>query len=791
MFSPSLRGFLVVIACIPANTAWCQPPAPPGPPAQPAPQTKQRSLIQGEAPAEPRKAPGKTYALLIGISRYAQDPPVTSLQFADKDAETFSDLLESPIGGALGAPDQIRLLTNEKATRAGIDVAVREMVSQHGTSNNTLIIFVAAHGVYLKTEEDPETHRVIQRDPYILTYETNPQDAKTTGYPMAEFRRMVAEQAQHFGRVLVFLDVCHAGNVAGIGGGTELEDSVRKVWEGRAGELGIMLASHAKKFALESNNFGGGHGAFSYFLISGLNGAAAMPGTSEITFSNLAVYVVKYVSEFTGGQQTPDYQTTDDDMVLVSDISKGRLQLPAAQPLSDQEIRGLRSRHTRGINAPPLAASGESDDAFDHAIREGRLLPEETNSAFQLLAALRNDPASNRTEVHEKERRLEVALEDRGQAVMSRYLEGDEIPQTKQDFERCGKLFQTALQLDPSAQFDNSRALFCQGRALVFDGRNDDAERMLDASIKIDPQRAYSYNALGIARMELIARGGGGFDEAAAAFRAAMRYAPYWAYPVHNLALLSSERGDYDGAIRLYRYAMSIAPRYSYLPYNLGLLYERLGDFENASIWFEQARHVLETNGHASGSAWTERARVWNALGTVARSQHRDARASELFQKALADDPNDLNARHNLALVYAKRRNYSQADALWQANLKTSPEFLPSRIAFAESLTTRGAPKDAIAQFEQIVSTKPEYVGAREALAKLYLGENQADRALAEIDQALTRSPSNSTLLELRGDAHAHLSQKDSAREDWKQALHTAIDPADRARINKKLRSLE
>src|SRR4029077_17398144 len=116
---------------------------------------------------------------------------------ADKDAESFAALLRTPIGGELNSPDQIFLLTNDQATRAGVDDAVREVARLHGSADNTLIVFVAAHGVYLKTEEDPETHRVIQRDPYILTYESNPQDAKTTGYPMADFRRMIAEQAEH------------------------------------------------------------------------------------------------------------------------------------------------------------------------------------------------------------------------------------------------------------------------------------------------------------------------------------------------------------------------------------------------------------------------------------------------------------------------------------------------------------------------------------------------------------------------------------------------------------------
>jgi tetratricopeptide (TPR) repeat protein len=763
-----------------------QQPSPAGEKTEP--RAAKRALVQPEAEQQPSLS-GKTYALLIGISRYREDPPVTSLEFADKDAETFAALLRTPIAGQLESQDQIRLLTNENATRAAIDDAVRELAGVHGTAENSLIIFVAAHGVYLKTEEDPDTHKVIQRDPYVLTFESNPQDAKTTGYPMDDFRRMVAEQALHFGRVLVFLDVCHAGNVAGIGGGNELEPTVRKVWQGGAGEFALMLASHAKKFALESANFGGGHGAFSYFLISGLNGAAAPPGETSITFSNLAVYVVKNVSEFTRNQQTPGYIATDDDMVLVYDTRKQNLELPPARPLSEQEVRSLRSRDSQAERAPQRPAESQLD-AFESAIRDGRLLPEDSNNASDLMAALRRDPNQTPASIRERERLLRVALEDRGQEVLSRYLEGEEIPQIQADFDRCGRLFEEAFRLRPDAPFDRSRALFCQGRARIFAGRFDDAQRLLESSIQLDAQRAYAYNALGIAHLEQIAHTGQGFDAAANAFRTASRYAPYWAYPLHNLALVDLERGDYDGAIRLYAYAMAIAPRYSYLPYNLGLLYSRLGDLDNASRWFRNALQVLEANGLAHGGAWPERARIRNALGTVARSQGRDSRALELFQSALADDPADQNARHNLALLLAKRRMFAKADDLWRANILAAPDFLPSRIAYADSLAQRGEAGAAIVEYERIVADKPEYVGAREALARLYLNQGQPALALGHLNNALDQSPANVTLLELCGDAQARLGNNAAARTDWSKALDSASDRTVKSRLERKLREL-
>src|ERR1017187_9431650 len=222
---------------------------------------------------------------------------------------------------------------------------------------------------------------------------------------------------------------------------------------------------------------------------------------------------------------------------------------------------------------------------------------------------------------------------------MSLYLEGEQVPQTKADFERCARNFEEALLLEPAADFDRSRALFCRGRALVFDAQYDRAETLLAEYIRIDPHRAYAYNALGIAYLEHRARPSQGLAEAAAGFQSAMRYAPCWSYPVHNLALLETERGNYDEATHLYVRAMSVAPGYSYLPYNLGLLYERMGDLSSAGRWFATARQVAESSGRRPTGAWPERSQIWNVLGTVARAQGHPSKALVLFEKALADDP--------------------------------------------------------------------------------------------------------------------------------------------------------
>jgi tetratricopeptide (TPR) repeat protein len=723
--------------------------------------------------------PGKTYAIVVGVSRYKNDPPVNSLQFADKDAETLVALLEKPRGGGLKSPDQITLLTNERATRAAIDDAVKGFAG--AGSSDTLILFVAGHGVYLKTEVDPVTHRSIDTEPYILTYESNPQDPKTTGYPMEEFRKLIATQAGHLGRVLVFLDVCHAQNVAGIAGGADMEESVKQMFQGRGGGLGLMMASSAKKFAYESPSFGGGHGAFSYFLISGMNGSAVLAGSHSISFAELAAYVSNNVFQFTHGKQLPYYFATDEDLVVVYDANKEGIPLTAAQPLGDKELRDSRTVRAITRDAPQISVSARQGDAFDDALRRGSLLPEEPGSAANLLSQFQSDSSFS-----DRQRRLRIALEDRGQEVISRYLEGEQQPRTKSDFESCARYFEEAAKLSPDTTFDRSRSLFCRGRSLIFDRSYTGAESLLKDAIQADPKRAYAYNALGISRLEQVTRTGTGFDDARDAFLKAIRYAPYWAYPLHNLALLETEQGNYQEAIKLYARAMLLGPRYAYLPYNLGLLYQRLGDARNARRYFEKAREIEEASPRAAGP-WVERAEIWNALGTLARDENRDSQAIALFEKALADDPDNNNAKQNLASLRYRHGELAEADRLWLANIAHSPGFLPTRISYAESLERRDQVDLAIAQYTAILLLNTDFIPAHAALARLYFRQGHADLALEHVEKALKRSRTPS-LLDVLGDIDLKLGRIREAREAWAQALAGYTSRADRKRIEQKLR---
>src|SRR5690242_16776758 len=60
---------------------------------------------------------GKTYALVVGISKYQKLPTEAWLQYPDADAKVLSQHFASPRGGSIPA-DQMLVLTNDQATTA-------------------------------------------------------------------------------------------------------------------------------------------------------------------------------------------------------------------------------------------------------------------------------------------------------------------------------------------------------------------------------------------------------------------------------------------------------------------------------------------------------------------------------------------------------------------------------------------------------------------------------------------------------------------------------------------------
>ena len=647
-------------------------------------------------------AGGQTFALLIGVSKYQKLPPEQWLHFADADATLFEKHVLSPRGGSL-PPENVLRLTDEKATTAALRNAFQTFLKGRATKKDTVLILIAGHG----TVESPGS-----KGAFILTNDSDPQDLNGTAMPMAEVQRLVDEDLAKVGRVAVFVDVCRSGNIGSIKN-TTVNAVVEKLGEAEGEIMGIM-ASRPRELSYEGDQWGGGHGVFSYFLLKALGGAADKNNDGKVDVNELINYVQAEVPKATNDKQHPREFGNMDNAVVLADATKpginlSRVHFPMIYVSNGEPAYLAQAQIAPGSLAP---LTGRFSDALD----KGRLLPDVPDSAFAALSDLKNKLTPEQYRIQEN--RLRVALEDQGQQVILRYLTGDQIPQTQKDFQRGDSYYRAAKLLTPESLFLEGQGSFMRGRAMLFDKNYKQAADLLEDAVRFDPGGAHAYNALGIAYLEQA-----DYARAIPAFRDAARRAQHWTYPLHNLALCYMETGDSASAIRTYQQAIRLTPRYSYLPYNLGLVYQRLNRRKDAEASYRKAIAIAP-----------DLAEPYNALGSLKASTGKRKEAEQLYREALGKNPNLLAARHNLALLLeSEKPRLAEALDLWRDNLKRNPDYLPSRLSLAAALPE---PKDAIEQYRIVLQSKPDYLAARLALAGLLIKTGDSTAALGQLREA-------------------------------------------------------
>lgn len=228
----------------------------------------------------------KLYVLAVGISGY-QDERL-SLQYAQKDAVELVRAL-SLQKGLLYRDVETRLLTNQLASKANILDAFQWLARQ-STGRDVAMLFLAGHGI-----NDPSTGRY-----YFL-----PHDADLG----AMMRSMVSQDdilttlRATPGKVLLFLDTCHSGNVIGPWAARGHADIAAFARELSASQNGVVVfaASTASGSSIEYR----GNGFFTRALIEAIRGAAAYVEGRPTTVNMLDLYLSERVKFLSSGTQAP------------------------------------------------------------------------------------------------------------------------------------------------------------------------------------------------------------------------------------------------------------------------------------------------------------------------------------------------------------------------------------------------------------------------------------------------------------------------------------------------------
>lgn len=243
------------------------------------------------------------------------------------------------------------------------------------------------------------------------------------------------------------------------------------------------------------------------------------------------------------------------------------------------------------------------------------------------------------------------------------------------------------------ADGEHGEAQFLLGYAHLQRGDYEAAIAPLEASIRLDPNiperlnlLAEAYGAMGrdptrVARLYQRAlqiqpdlanvrvnygrflETQGRLADARRAYERALAEQPWLVAAWYNLGTLALKEGKPEEAEQRLQEALRLNPLDPEVLGNLGLLYATQGNTERAGLLFERAIEAAP-----------ESAVAWGNLGAFTLNERRDfAKAVEQLTRAVALDPEYVDALANLAVAYYQQGNRQQALRYAQEALRVLP----------------------------------------------------------------------------------------------------------------------
>jgi WD40 repeat protein len=249
----------------------------------------------GAAPSADDILKPKLYGVVVGVSAYRDK--TLNLRYAAKDARDFADALKLQQGG-IYREVELKVLTDDQATSTDVKRALG-WLEKSVTSRDVGLVFLAGHGV-------TDTKQRY----YYLTYESdpgNPQDGALEGVILTDRTRSIG------GKVLVFLDTCHAGQAMTSRGATYINKVVEDLSNTDNGIV-TYASSTGRQLSLEDESWS--NGAFTKALIEGLpalgrKGQADINHKGIISTAALDLWLAERVKQLTNGAQTPVMKRPD------------------------------------------------------------------------------------------------------------------------------------------------------------------------------------------------------------------------------------------------------------------------------------------------------------------------------------------------------------------------------------------------------------------------------------------------------------------------------------------------
>ncbi len=281
-----------------------------------AAQTKSRNLTYEEnAPPNASVAVPRGYVLIVDIADYKNLPAKSHLQFSERDADAMYSILINPEAGNFHA-ENVHRLSGAKATLANLKQELEVWLPSVAKEDDRVLIYFSGHGFMAGGRA------------YLAPYDLDPANIPATGYPLDQLASIAASKISAKNKVLI-TDSCRN---SGIAADADAREYNRRLLD-LSSSMFSLTATRDRERSLESADWGGGHGVFTYYVAKGLQGDADENADGIVTAGELADYTSRNVREATKEQQNPaSARGNVDPDALAAYIPAG---LRAAKPLRE------------------------------------------------------------------------------------------------------------------------------------------------------------------------------------------------------------------------------------------------------------------------------------------------------------------------------------------------------------------------------------------------------------------------------------------------------------------------
>lgn len=750
--------------------------------------------------------------VVMGISKYQNVP---SLRYADRDAMSFYNFLLSPAGGAADT-NNIRLLLNEKATSYNFFEAMDNLLDMAKEGDQAYIYFAGHGDIEKKTE----------RQNGFLIGSNAPANCYAAGgcigvrYLQDYVETLVSKNKS---KVTLIIDACRSGKLAGGSQGAEITAlALQAEWKG----VTKILSCQPGETSLEGEQWGGGAGVFTYFMLKGMLGQADENGDGKVTAMELGTYLDKIVMKETHEKQLPEI--VGDRRQDITKVDKkhalallNQMERPISLPQEKQsagfeidkssidDISFLKEyeKFKYYINNNNLIAYNEADKDKETALSIYRSL-EKTRIAQPIITKMKGELLS--------------ALQNKAQLNMNNWM--NSIIDTS-NIQSVYNELKTAYELIDSThpQFKDIKVkyLFWCGR--MYERGSDNRMKLMEQCIRISPEFEYPYIDIGICYLnnEKYFEAIKYFDKAIELSNSSAWFYGYRGYAKAKFkdivgaiddadkavnidssnyltwfwkAQINDALFDYNKAMKCYDKTIELKPDYSDAIREKGLILIKLGKpdeaikFLNRTIelkpddffaWYNKGNALFTLGRYIEGincynksieinpdyyGVWINKSR---SLGIIGNYQE----ALECCDRAIQINPLLPDAWNNKGIALKHLRKYDEAIQSYNRLLELKPNNEDAWFNKALTLNILGKNEEAINCLDKALELKPDYYEAWYFKGSTFRATGNLYEAIKFYDKALEIKPDYFLSLYDRACAFSLLKKKSEMLNSLKSAI--------------------